>query len=120
MKEIKFRNFNNKTKEVIYFNLEDIQDEYHEANHSSFENVMQYTGLKDKNGVEIYEGDILSHLVYNKWKSADVVSYNNEKAMFELLHKGEPHKPKDILKYLLESEIIGNIYENKELLENNE
>lgn len=74
------------------------------------------TGLFDKNGKEIYEGYILSHIVFKKWKSADVVSYNNEKAMFELLHKGEPDKPKDIFVYLLESEIIGNIYENPELL----
>lgn len=69
--------------------------------------LMQYTGLKDKNGVEIYELDILE---FNKWSKKVVI--------FEIymdlencytgygLHQEECNR----------CEIIGNIYENPELL----
>lgn len=78
--------------------------------------LMQYTGLKDKNGVEIYEGDIISHKVYRDWKSKDVVFFNELLGKYELAHCGDENKNKDILIYLSESEIIGNIYQNPELL----
>jgi len=74
--------------------------------------IMQYTGLKDKNGKEIYEGDVL------KWDSTgsgdenfiDVISWDNGKSAFM---SGE-----DFLYFeeLSEIEVIGNIYENPELI----
>ena len=68
--------------------------------------IMQYTGLKDKNGKEIYEGDILR----NGQRVFDV-HYCDSIAQFE--HGGKSFVDIDASK----TEIIGNIYENPELLD---
>ena len=74
--------------------------------------LVQYTGLKDKNGIEIYEGDILFHPLQGKRKvfypySETVASYglrNVDNGMGSTLQNA--HRV---------WEIIGNIYENPEL-----
>lgn len=78
------------------------------------ESVGQYTGLKDKNGKEIYEGDIL-----NSGHHKNVVVFDNGMFMWA----GEPlaldMNEEDRYKvYLPEkwAEVIGNIYENPNLL----
>lgn len=71
--------------------------------------IMQYTGLKDKNGVEIYEGDILAF--DNGF--CDVVRFERSAWRWNRGH--------NILGISWHSErslsVIGNIYENPELLE---
>ena len=68
--------------------------------------IMQYTGLKDKNGKEIYEGDIV------KWK------YIIDKVFFDEKNGGYIGESIQINHSTLdEIEVVGNIYENPELLE---
>lgn len=100
--------------------------------------VGQYTGLKDKNGREIYEGDILSYkaIVYTDCSKTDIeriydealigiITHSNIATVVKPYTKNVPafgHDSENNTKLILdlnsnEIEIVGNIYENKELLE---
>ncbi|WP_373786679.1 YopX family protein [Jeotgalibaca porci] len=71
--------------------------------------LMQYTGMKDINGVEIYEGDILQSEHYFKYK----VVFKGDCWRCESL-KNSRFKNRFIGRDLT---VIGNIYQNKDLLE---
>jgi len=76
--------------------------------------LMQYTGLKDKNGVEIYEGDILSR--ENNYENNCTIKWDNESCGFTInyIYYDEIY---DMCEFWDDFEIIGNIHENHELLE---
>jgi uncharacterized phage protein (TIGR01671 family) len=78
--------------------------------------LMQYTGLKDKNGKEIYEGDIIKGLHPQDLEKREFIGrvfyWDEEGAFYHEFHKDRP--PKRMWEYV---EVIGNIYENPGLLE---
>ncbi|MGM9763551.1 MAG: YopX family protein [Candidatus Cryptobacteroides sp.] len=78
------------------------------------ETVGQYTGLTDKNGVKIFEGDILSIPSYNGGKHKSTVYFAGGKFAVD----GSNYSFKDIKPRT--SEVIGNIYDNPKLVEQND
>ena len=89
--------------------------------------VMQYIGLKDKNGNEIYEGDILCNDEYQTWEWRGVVKFShgvfgaewlsNVKSQSMVGSWGQKHNLRKLDDDIIERQIvIGNIYENPELL----
>lgn len=147
MREIKFRGKNLNTKEWVYGDLlqwndgetaigvhgQFIDDGYHfnenydKTPYVDETTVGQYTGLKDKNGKEIYEGDIIS--VNGKYPK--LIRYIDEWASYRLAnltdldcdlktrywHQVSPCWWTD---YKREIKVIGNVYDNPELLKGGE
>jgi uncharacterized phage protein (TIGR01671 family) len=130
MREIKFRAWHKVHKEMFsvfqlarngLYGLEQRSDiNGITTRWAAFEDIdiMQYTGLEDKNGKEIYEGDIVRYTKrhdphFNKdICSVGEVYWNG----FSYRIKGSNYGQSEE-KYAIQCEIIGNIYENPELLE---
>lgn len=78
--------------------------------------LMQYTGLEDENGVEIYEGDVIK-IINDVSAGRYRVSYWGKEAAFMII---DDFKPKSMRLGIWfntnKIEVIGNIYENPELL----
>jgi len=108
MREIKFRAWDKEVKKII--KPEDIiglEGETSKNLYQSWE-LMQFTGLTDKNGVEIYEGDIVQ---MPNWAYPTEVIFFKEKCRFCCQLRGGVN---DYIPH--HSIVIGNIYENKDLL----
>ena len=128
MREIKFRAWDKKYSEMIFTGFHVLgevtafsQIEQYLFERKQVDNIptierwndielMQFTGLKDKNGKEIYEGDICLTDEAG-WKG--IVIYNRDLFMLKDKYGGYSS-----LCNWERFEIIGNIYENQDLLQN--
>ena len=143
MREMKFRVWNNLLKKYLPDDLVHIKSsgnlvfgtyyrkpDYYEdlplllkGDHT----VEQFTGLEDKNGTEIYEGDIIQFEFWNE-KYYRQIAYNSAIASYEAITVASPTSKKLRQKakysfselYKISSKgfkVVGNIHENPELLE---
>jgi len=122
MREIKFRVWSKIERKMKYYDrdcsspnmtLNGVLIDGYSSNVSYQYELMQFTGLKDKNGKEIYEGDIVRGIwqvnhkdvregVVNYWEKFGLYGLNDNSSLVSIVWSG--------------CEVIGNIHENPELL----
>jgi len=120
----KFRLYDDIHREMIDLQEQDVNP--YNISDIPQNNIMQCTGLKDKNGKLIYEGDILRVIGNRDTSGYGVVEYLQAGCQFFIngyLNNPSPYHPRkkgefyQQLQEWLCTEVIGNIYENTELLE---
>jgi uncharacterized phage protein (TIGR01671 family) len=135
MREIKFRAWDKENNKWIYFTIDEA---IAKNNHTFLSNIGQFTGLKDKNNVEIYEGDIV--------KDVYPAGYRTYEIKFGEFDNGEDYEDREYgngwylqsifehyfvekwkeqsydkfdnseIKIIEILEVMGNVFENPELL----
>ena len=130
MREIKFRVWIKVSQKIASWEMIKEKKNLHRLIENPEYLLMQYTGLKDKNNVEIFEGDIIrSHNSRQGEKIEDYeVIYAGSGFCIKSLKENEIHSKgtlysfalySDNIDFLKDDYIIGNIYEDSHLLDNN-
>lgn len=125
MRDIKFRAWNEVEEKMLnwYEFLDTNMKNTFIAPESTGLILMQYTGLNDKNGKEIYEGDIVAIQFQRATKTKNaLIEYSKKYAAFIITHTKETkHENENLGDYQMQNfEVIGNIYDNPELLKEGE
>ncbi len=123
MREFKFRAWDTEKQEMATVNfiglndyevgMEDEECRRWRATYPYVCRLMQYTNLKDKNGKEIYEGDILK-VKLDDGEANLYVKYTNGE--YRVVNEGKWEDSLYIYMYFGDVEVVGNIYENEDLL----
>lgn len=127
VRDIKFRSYLTVTKLVdgkqtkthimtydfVYHNIEPVNDLL-----NTTENLMQFIGIKDKHGKEIYEGDIVKTRLSRSFNQLEtwIVEWHQPECMFRLKSIDFNNYTHWVVEYEKDVEVAGNIYENPELL----
>lgn len=104
-RQLKFRIWHNATMHIL--SIEDILGDNLQV--LQYEPVMQYTGMRDKDRRDIYEGDIVKGHINEHYQASS--------AVIEWQGHGWLAGGVGLCTYNWDVEIIGNIYENPELLD---
>ena len=119
----KYRAWNTETKEIEVFNTyEEISELFLVLSaDDGFYSIMQSTGLKDKNGKEIFEGDIITNgtsiVDMKRHQTLGFYTVVNGEERFFGSNTSIKDFENDVEEFSSVTEIIGNIYESPELLE---
>ena len=114
MREIKFRGWDVGFKEMESWESLLTSDVLPEVLQGRFPNLklMQYTGRKDKNGVDVYEGDVIT-AYFDAINGKYLITYT---VKYDEFHSLYPFADFDCYESPMHFTIIGNRYENPELL----
>ena len=114
-REIKFRAWVPTRKRMIFFWLFGTDEGYHIQEQEQLEEceIMQFTGLLDSKGTEIWEGDVVA--VENEGDVITVCKWDS--GCFVLEDNAGGHWTRQLFHQPYRLEIIGNIHENPELIQ---
>lgn len=126
MREIKFRAWDKEHKRWTNYSIADDLPRFYDKHTGCWKTdkegkrfiLSQYTGLKDKNNREIYEGDVIKAISFARW--IGVVEYSDENSTFIFDDLDKKYRGDSIVfmsQFDQGFKILGNIYENPELLD---
>ena len=125
MREIKFRAWDKEHKRWTNYSIADDLPRFYDKHTGCWKTdregerfiLCQYTGLKNYNGKEIYEGDIVRSEWFLGWIGVAKYLDNNQSFVFESIDKNYRGSRVSLGRTEQYVKILGNIYENPELLE---